>query len=136
MNKVLNLKNITPGKPFYQTWRIADLRDMLKKCDMRYGDRIAFNFRREPHDQTESKTYHQFIQDIDAFGTALMKLGLSGSHIAIIGENRYEWIVAYLAAVNGAGVAIPIDKMLPQLFCRRCRFSAEAALYQYSRIRN
>lgn len=114
MNKALNLKNITPGKPFYQTWRIADLRDMLKKCDMRYGDRIAFNFRREPHDQTESKTYHQFIQDIDAFGTALMKLGLSGSHIAIIGENRYEWIVAYLAAVNGAGVAIPIDKMLPQ----------------------
>jgi long-chain acyl-CoA synthetase len=31
----------------------------------------------------------------------------------VIGENRYEWCVTYLAAVNGVAVIVPLDKELP-----------------------
>ena len=50
---------------------------------------------------------------MDALGTALIKKGCKGERIAIIGENRYEWSVSYLAVVNGTGIAVPLDKELP-----------------------
>jgi long-chain acyl-CoA synthetase len=50
---------------------------------------------------------------MDAFGSALMDLKLHDCKIAIIGDNRYEWIISFLATVNGVGIAVPLDKMLP-----------------------
>lgn len=113
MDKTDNLLNITEGKPLYQVPAIDSLKDMLQQCDTRFGDQIAFKFRKEPQSQTESKTYHQFVRDVNALGSALIDLGLSDNRIAIIGENRYEWIVSYLATVNGAGIAVPLDRALP-----------------------
>lgn len=48
------------------------------------------------------------------FGTALIKLGLKGKRIAIIGENRYEWGLSYLAITCGTGIVVPLDKSLPE----------------------
>ena len=47
-------------------------------------------------------------------GTKLIEMGLKGKSIAVIGENRYEWGVAYLAIVTGTGVVVPLDKALPE----------------------
>ncbi|HEY8499311.1 MAG TPA: AMP-binding protein [Clostridia bacterium] len=33
---------------------------------------------------------------------------------SIIGENRYEWGACYLAVTNGSGIAVPLDKYLPE----------------------
>ena len=46
-------------------------------------------------------------------GSALLADGFRGKHIAVIGENRYEWIVTYFAVVCGLGVIVPLDKELP-----------------------
>ena len=35
--------------------------------------------------------------------------GISRKHIAILGENSYEWIVAFYAITSGGGVAVLID---------------------------
>ncbi len=113
MDETLNLINIVEGKPIYQAMVIHSLKDMLQKCSKHYGDHVAFKFRNDPKDQTMSKTYREFTKDVDALGSALVSLGLKNSRIAIIGENRYEWVVAYLAAVNGVGIVIPLDRMLP-----------------------
>ncbi len=48
------------------------------------------------------------------FGTALIKLGLKNKRIAVIGENRYEWEIAYLSIVCGVGIVVPLDKALPE----------------------
>jgi len=48
------------------------------------------------------------------FGTALINLGLKGKRIAVIGENRYEWEIAYLSVVCGAGIVVPLDKSLTE----------------------
>ena len=65
------------------------------------------------------------------FGTALIKLGLKGKRIAVIGENRYEWGMAYLAVTCGTGVVVPLDKSLPENEIKSLveRSEVEAILY-------
>ena len=41
------------------------------------------------------------------------KQDLQEKHIAVLGENSYEWLVCFFAIVCGGGVAVPIDKELP-----------------------
>lgn len=43
-----------------------------------------------------------------------MNLGLKGKRIAVIGENRYEWEIAYLSIVCGTGIVVPLDKSLTE----------------------
>ncbi len=59
-------------------------------------------------------TYKEYYRDINRLGTALIEMGLKGKRIAVIGENRYEWEVAYLAVCCGTGIVVPLDKALPE----------------------
>ena len=40
-------------------------------------------------------------------------MGLKDKRIAIIGKNRYEWMVGYFATLCGLGISVPLDKGLP-----------------------
>ena len=132
MENKQNITNVIEGKPFYNAAKITDLKDMISYCRQRYSDNIAFRFRRIPDSEIETRTYSQLASDIDSFGSALVRMGLKDSRIAIIGENRYEWVVAYLAAVNGAGIAIPLDRMLPPNEIEAMLERSEADVIVYS----
>ena len=112
--------------------RIADLKEHIE-CIADYGDRIAFRFKKGEDDNVTKVSYRDFVTQINALGTHLMKLGLSGKHIAIVSENRYEWIVAYLAAVC-VGAAVPIDRDLPEDAILYLLEEGEAAAVLYSNI--
>ena len=43
-----------------------------------------------------------------------MNLGLKDKRIGLIGENRFEWEMSYLSIVCGTGLAVPLDKSLPE----------------------
>ena len=58
--------------------------------------------------------YKDFQNDINALGTALINLGLKDKRVAIISKNRYEWILSYVSVLNGTGIAVPLDKGLPE----------------------
>ena len=89
--------------------KIKDLKDMLKQSGEKYGNRIAYQIKKE--DGTyKNITHKETRQMIDALGTALINMGLKGKRIAIISENRYEWEIAYLAIVCGTGIVVPLDK--------------------------
>ena len=103
------MKNI----PLYEVRKIRDLKDMLSSSVEHFGDRTAFHVKKEDGGPYTTISYRQFKADVDAFGTALVSLGLSGGRIAIVGENRYEWSVSYLATVNGTGIVVPMDRELP-----------------------
>ena len=61
------------------------------------------------------KTYKEFKEDVDALGTAITKLlNLKDKRIIIIGENQYGWYLSYMTLLCGAGMAVPVDKELPQ----------------------
>ena len=97
----------------YDYLEITDLKDMLNKTKNLYGEKIAYKIR---NDEGKYKLItHKEVRDmIDSLGTELIDLGLKGKRIAIIGPNRYEWEIAYLAIVCGTGIAVPLDKSLPE----------------------
>ncbi len=105
------MKNI----PLYDVREIKDLKDMINSSCEQFADRTAFLVKTEEGGAYQPVTYKKFKEDIDAFGTALMSIGLLGGRIAIVGENRYEWAVSYLAVVNGTGIVVPMDKDIPQI---------------------
>lgn len=104
------MKNI----PRYEVRQINNLKEMLNSSVDIYGEKNAFLVKPKGIDRYEPISYNKFKSDIECLGTALMNLGLKGKKIALIGENRYEWVVSYLAVVNGTGVIVPLDKELPQ----------------------
>jgi long-chain acyl-CoA synthetase len=63
-------------------------------------------------------------------------MGLKDKRIAIIGKNRYEWVVSYLAVVNGTGIVIPLDKGLPEqeIEVSLKRSKADAIIFENSYI--
>lgn len=93
---------------------ITDIKDMWDSSAKHFANRTAFMVKDKAGDAYRNITYKQAHDDSDALGTALISLGLAGKRIGIIGENRYEWAVSYFAAVNGTGVAVPLDKELPE----------------------
>ena len=94
-----------------RTMRFRDLKDMLRQSGEKYGDKRAFVLQEE--DGIREVTHKQFRKDIDYLGTALIEMGLKDKRIAVIGENRYEWEVSYLAIAVGTGIVVPLDKALP-----------------------
>ena len=96
-----------------QCIEVNDLKDMLKKTGEIYGDRPAYKIR-EGEKKYKVFTHKEVREMIDGLGTALIDLGLKGKRIAVIGENRYEWEIAYLAIVCGTGIVVPLDRSLPE----------------------
>ena len=91
---------------------ITDLKDMLKKKKKLYENRPAYKIRQEQG--YKIITHKELREMVNSLGTQLIKLGLKGKRIAIIGENRYEWQIAYLSVVCGTGIVVPLDKSLPE----------------------
>ena len=92
---------------------INDLKDMLNKTKEMFADRPAYKIKIAPGEY-KIITHGEAHEMIDALGTALIDLGLKGKRIAVIGENRYEWGLAYMATVCGTGTIVPLDKALPE----------------------
>lgn len=99
--------------PLYDVRKISDLRDMLDQSATLYSEKTAFLVKPQKGGDYAPVTYRRFQDDVRALGTAFLSLGLKGGRVAVIGENRYEWCVTYLAAVNGVAVVVPLDKELP-----------------------
>ncbi len=100
----------------YKATEFETIRDVIRNAVKKYPENNAFILKNKKDKDVEYKkiTYKQFGEDIDSLGTELVNLGLKGKRIAIIGKNRYEWIVSYLATVNGIGIVVPLDKGLPE----------------------
>jgi len=98
--------------PYYDTLEdITDLKDMVLSKAADIPEKIAFVYPCETGEMR--KTYSDLKEDINAFGTWLYKNKIKDKHVAIIGKNSYEWLVAFLSCVNGGNVAVAIDKSLP-----------------------
>ena len=104
------MKNI----PLYEVRQISSIKDLFNSSTELYSERTAFHVKRSGDENYSPVTYTQFKADVEALGTALMSLNLKDKMIAIIGENRYEWVLSFFAAVCGVGIAVPIDRMLPE----------------------
>lgn len=96
----------------YEKREISDFKDLINQSVSIYGNKDAF-WIKNPMKEYEGITYKELKRDIDALGTEFINMGLKHEKIAVIGENRYEWCLTYLATTCGTGTIVPLDKELP-----------------------
>ena len=87
---------------------------MIKNSAEKFGEEPAFLRDGKGLEDSKKVTYKEFYHEINSLGTALVEMGLKGKRIAVIGENRYEWELSYLAVATGTGIIVPLDKALPE----------------------
>lgn len=113
VKRVEDVRNSDDKYVMYRDIRpIIDLKQMVESSVELYGENIAFHVKDKIGGPYRGITYREAKRDIDGLGTALTSMELQGKRIAIIGDNRYEWAVSYLAVVCGTGIVVPLDKEL------------------------
>ena len=91
------------------------IKELILDTSASYKDDVAFRVKTKAGKNPEYKdyTYSDFIENINAVGTAFYESGFKGGRIAMIGRNQYYWVVPHLACLFGGIVSVPIDKELP-----------------------
>ena len=109
--------------------KIRDLQHLQQYVTERHENRKCYTYRR--NDKIQSITFGEHKNITDALGTAFFDMGLMGKRIALLCESRYEWSVTYLAAANGGGCIVPLDREIrpEQLINFIERAEASAVVY-------
>ena len=98
----------------FEAKKFENIKEIIKNTKEKYGKETAFKFKSEISSDLIIKTYDEYIDEVNALGTALISIGLKNKKIGVISENRYEWEEAYLSIVCGTGIVVPLDKSLPE----------------------
>ena len=125
----------------YKIDEIYNFRDLVNHSASKYSNNVAYKFKKnlgKPNQKIVEKTYSQIKEEIEAFGTTLLKMGLENKKVAVIGNNRYEWCVTYLTVTTSNMVIVPLDKALPDAEIKSLikRSKADAVVYEnkYSKV--
>lgn len=95
--------------------KFRNIKELLYNSAKLYKNNIAFTSKiKNEENKIEyiNHTYEDLLNDINAFGSSLYKLGLKNKRVAVIGHNSYEWAVAHLSNLLGGIVSVPLDKGL------------------------
>lgn len=98
-------------KLFFKKGELSSLLDILERMKEFYTGRDCIV--EKVKNELSVYTVDDFYLDIQALSAYLVKKGLQKSHIAIVGENSYAWLVTFFAVTCVGAVAVPIDKELP-----------------------
>ena len=105
------------SRKVHKAQEVNDYREMLKMVEQKYSNNIAYKFKKNantPDEEYVNITYKQFIQDIKALSTGLLEIIKERKKVILIGNNRYEWCMSYLAVTTGNMIIVPLDKALPE----------------------
>ena len=100
----------------YNAQEFSDLKEMINNSCTKFKNNDAFIVKHKEGKSVnyENISYERLGKEINSIGTALIEMGYRDKRIAIIGKNRYEWVLAYISVINGVGVCVPLDKGLPE----------------------
>lgn len=107
------MKTTNETYPLHQVSFIDSFHDILKQSVDRYQNKLAL----EDLNPTPIPrlSYLELYEHVIKFGAALQHVGLKErDHIAVIGENRVQWAIIYLAATIFNYVIVPIDSKLKE----------------------
>lgn len=99
------------NEPFYEVRPIKDLRDMLDQSERLFSERPAYKLKNHNKRYYEV-SYKSFRHSVYYLANSILRDGYSRAHIAIVGNNSYEWSTTYLAVTCSNNVVVPIDKEL------------------------
>ena len=104
------------NRKVYDPRIVKNYREMIEYSVKNYADKVAYKYKKNgdlKHVEYVEKTYEQVGKDIKAFATELLNKGLENKKIVVIGNNRYEWCISYLAVTSANMIIVPLDKALP-----------------------
>ena len=98
--------------PLYEVEQFSSIKEMMELAAKDAGSKIAYKFK--DGDERKEITFAQLVEDVGKLGAFLHENTTDKRHIACIGKNSYNWITAYMTALRGNGVFVPVDKDLPE----------------------
>lgn len=108
-----------------------NIKDLMQNAYDKYPDNVAFIIK-NPDKTYKEITYKMLEEIVKGFGQGMIDKGYKGKRIAIIGKNRYEWMVAYIGTINGVGISVPLDKGLTEaeIETSLIKSKADAIIYE------
>lgn len=111
-----------------------NVREIIRYSVEKFADKTAFTIKinKDKNVSYRKITYKKLGRQIDSLGTELIKQGLKDKRVAVISKNRYEWVLSYLAVLNGVGIVVPLDKGLPdqEIISSLQRSRADAVIFE------
>ena len=115
--------------PYYKHKKLKNLYELLDLGCTKYKNRIVFSFHK--NDQLIRKTFIEFAEDVHNLSNFFYK-NYHNKHIAVCGENSYNWIVTFMAIVVSGNVCVPIDKDVDSKLLQKLLKSADVDTLFYS----
>lgn len=95
---------------YYNEKRYDNFREIINESAIRFADRTAFQLK-EADGKYRYITFARLRELYYGLCTLLIKKGMLGKKIAVVGSNSFQWSLSYLCA-STVGVVVPIDKEL------------------------
>lgn len=117
----------------YEGTHFETIKEVFTNSTEKFADNPFLLEKTNPKGEWITTTYSDFKDEVIGLGTALTrKLRLKDKRIVIIGENTHYWYVSYMAMLCGVGIAVPVDKELPENEIENVIKRAEASAVIFS----
>ena len=90
---------------FYK--EVTNFRELVKRYE-EFVELTAFKYKEKG--EIKEISYKKFVEDIKK--AAEKVIASDAKRVAVIGNNRYEWVVTYLGVTTAGKVIVPLDKAL------------------------
>lgn len=96
-----------PYYPFYEHQKLNTFQELLDYCCKKYNNNTVFSFHQ--NGELIKKSFNDFREDATQLA-AYYRKHYQNKHIAICGENSYNWIINFMAIVLSGNVCVAIEK--------------------------
>ena len=122
----------------YEATEFENIKEIVYETVRKYKDNTAFTlkYKEEKNVKYEDISYGRFLENVNSLGTKLFDLGYKNKRIAIVGKNRYEWVLTHITNLLGGIVSVPLDKdmQLDELESCLQRSKAEMVIFDEKQL--
>ncbi len=114
IKKEQETKNKKSSK-LYEVTNYKTIKEVFQSSTTKYAENTFILEKFNSKEPFKEIKFKQYRSDVISLGTALNDyLNIKDTRVIIIGENTYHWYVSYMALLCGSGIAVPVDKELPE----------------------
>ncbi len=97
----------------YKTTDYKTIKEVFVNSIEKFADNTLILQKPNHKEPYKEISYKQFGEDVIALGAKLIKILPKNARVVIVSETTYDWYVSYMAMLCGVGIAVPVDKELP-----------------------
>ncbi len=124
------MKKLNRNYDYYDVSKINNFYELLKLHLENNSDDYAFSYK--VNDKIVNKTYKNVYDDVINLSGYFYK-NYKNKHIALIGENSYNYIIAFMAIVLSGNVCVLLDKDLNQDIIEKNLKISDTKIVYYSK---